>query len=111
MNENAIPQNAAEITSNDRNWAALSWIPVTPLWPLLAILALLLEDTKNRPFVRLNAVLSIATGIILIPLSIVTCGLAALVYFVFFYWAYEAYQGKTVIIPWVSDWVKKQGWL
>ena len=100
-----------ELSANDRLWAALSWLPVTPLWPILAIVALLMEDTKDRAFVRYNAVLSIATGVILIPLTIVTVGCASLLYFVFFYWAYQAYQGQKVTIPIVSDWVRKQGWV
>jgi uncharacterized membrane protein len=99
-----------ELSSNERLWAALSWLPVTPLWPILAIVALLMEDTKDRAFVRYNAVLSIATGVILIPLTIVTVGCAALLYLVFFYWAYQAYQGQDVTVPVVSDWVRKQGW-
>ena len=100
----------SEITPNDRTWAALSWLPITPLWPILAAFALLLDDTKDRPFIRYNALLSIATGVALVPLTCVTFGLAALMYFVFFYWAYVAYKGETVEIPLVSDWVRKQDW-
>ena len=100
-----------DITSDDRMWAALSWLPIGPLWPIMAILALVLENTKDRPFVRYHAVVSLTTGIVLIPLSIITCGCAALVYFVFFYWAYQAYQGQKIEIPVVSDWVKGQGWV
>jgi hypothetical protein len=99
-----------EVTQDDRMWAALSWLPLTPLWPILAAVALLMEGTKDRPFVRYNAVLSIATGVVLIPLSIVTLGCAALVYLVFFYWAYQAFQGQEVQVPLVSGWVKRQGW-
>ncbi len=80
------------------------------MYPILAIVALMMEDTKDRPFVRYNAVLSIATGAILIPLSFITCGLAALTFLVFFYWAYQAYQGQTVEIPVVSDWIRGRGW-
>ncbi len=108
MNEGVID---LDITSDDRLWAALSWIPVTPLWPIFAIIALLLDEKKDRVFIRYNAVLSIATGVILIPLSIITCGCAALVYLVFFYWAYLAYQGQTVEIPFVTDFARKQGWV
>ncbi len=111
MEENQVPIEESEITSNDRTWAALSWLPATPLWPILAIAALLMENTKDRPFIRYNAVLSIATGLILIPLAIATCGVGALVYFIFFYWAYLAYQGEMVEVPVVSEWVKKQGWV
>lgn len=108
MKQNFEP---VEITSDDRLWATLSWIPVSPLWPIMSILVLLLEDQKNRPFVRYHAVVSLVTGIVLIPLSVVTCGVAALVYVVFFYWAYMAYKGEMVEIPWVSNWVRQQGWV
>lgn len=99
------------ITSDDRMWAALSWIPITPLWPILAVVALLAETTKDRPFVRTNAMLSLVTGIVLIPLTIVTLGCAALIYLVFFYWAYLAFQGQEPHIPLVSTWVRNQGWI
>jgi uncharacterized membrane protein len=100
-----------EITSDDRLWAALSWIPISPLWPIFAIIALLLDEKKDRAFIRYNAVLSIATGVVLIPLSIITCGCAALIYLVFFYWAYVAYQGQIVEIPLVTDFARNQGWV
>jgi len=100
-----------DITSDDRIWAALSWIPISPLWPIFAIIALLIEDKKDRAFIRYNAVLSIATGVILIPLSIITCGCAALIYLVFFYWAFVAYQGQIVEIPFVTDFARNQGWV
>jgi uncharacterized membrane protein len=100
-----------ESTQDDRLWAALAWIPITPLWPVLAIVALLLDDKKDRPFIRYHAVISLATGVVLIPLSIITCGCAALIYIVFFYWAYLAYQGQRVEIPVLTDFAKNQGWL
>jgi hypothetical protein len=101
----------SQIPADDRMWAALAWLPITPLWPILAAVALLMEETKDREFIRYNALLSIATGIILIPLSIVTLGCAALVYLVFFYWAYLAFQGQEVKVPVVSDWVMRQNWV
>lgn len=52
-----------ETTANDRLWAALSWIPATPLWPILAILALYLEETRHRRFIRYHAIHSIAAGL------------------------------------------------
>jgi len=100
-----------EITSDDRLWAALSWIPISPLWPIFAIIVLLLDEKKDRAFIRYNAIMSIATGVILIPLTIITCGCAALIYFVFFYWAYVAYQGQVVEIPFVTDFARNQGWV
>ena len=100
-----------DITADDRLWAALSWIPITPLWPIFAIVVLLLDDKKERPFIRYHAIMSIITGVILIPLSIITCGCAALIYIVFFYWAYVAYQGQIVEIPLVTDFARNQGWV
>jgi uncharacterized membrane protein len=100
-----------ETTSNDRLWAALSWIPISPVWPILAIVALLMESTKDRPFVRYNAIVSIATGILAVIITIVTFGLGGLLFLVFFYWAYKAYKGEMVTIPWVSNFVKDRGWV
>jgi uncharacterized membrane protein len=107
-NESVINQ---EITQDDRLWAAIAWIPVSPLWPIFAIVALLIEGKKDRQFVRYHAILSLATGVVLIPLSIVTCGCAAIIYVVFFYWAYLAYQGQIVNIPILTDFARKQGWV
>jgi len=101
----------SEPTSNDRTWAALRWLPVTPLWPLMAVLALVMEDTKDRPFVRYHAILSLATGVATIILTFITLGLGALVFFVFFYWAYKAYQGEMIEVPVVSNFVRGQGWV
>ena len=108
--QNVASGSRPDLTSDDKLWAALSWLPPTPLWPLMAVLALLLDDTKNRPFVRYNAVLSLVTGVALIPISIVTLGCGAILYLVFFYWAYQAMMGQEVRVPWLSDWVKRQGW-
>lgn len=99
-----------DITPDDRLWAALAWLPISPLYPLISILALLLDEKKNRPFVRHHAVLSLVMGVVLVLLSFVTFGLAALGFFLFFWWAYEAYQGKKVQIPLIGEWVDAQGW-
>ena len=108
MSENVNP--TPEVTSDDRLWAALSWLPVSPLYPLLAVLMLLMDEKKHRPFIRYNAVLSLATGAALIPLSIITLGFAALGYLLFFWWAYQAYKGVTVKLPFLSDLVQNQRW-
>jgi uncharacterized membrane protein len=106
-----MTEETTEITSNDRMWAALSWLPISPLWPILAIVALVMDDTKNRPFVRYNAVVSIATGIATVILTFVTLGLGALLFIVFLYWAYKAYQGEMVEIPVISSFCRDRGWV
>jgi uncharacterized membrane protein len=111
VSEKTSSDSDLEITSDDKLWAALSWIPVSPLFPLVSILMLAMEDKKDRPYIRYNAVLSLVTGLALIPLSIVTLGLAALAYLLFFWWAYLAYQGQVVHVPFLSDFVERQGWV
>lgn len=105
---------SSDITSDDRLFAALAYV----FSPLSSILLLLVEDKKNRPFIRFHAIQSIAAGIALgviaIILAIVSFGiLSCLVPFFWLpmlYWAYKSYQGEYVNIPLISDFVKKQGW-
>ena len=113
MSEEMLSQanSSQEITPDDRLLAALAWLPVSPLYPLVAILLLLLEDKKKRAFIRYHAVLSLVTGAALLVLSIATFGLAALAYLVFFWWAYQAFQGQIVEVPLISDWIRGQGWV
>jgi uncharacterized membrane protein len=106
-----MEETTSEITSNDKMWAALSWLPISPLYPILAIVALLMENTKDRPFVRYHAILSLATGVVALIITIVTFGLGSLIFLVFFYWAYKAYQGEMVEIPVVTNFCKNQGWV
>lgn len=49
MSEQVPPTQ--EITSDDKLWALLSYI----LTPLVPIIVLLLEDKKNRPFIKVHA--------------------------------------------------------
>ena len=106
-----MAEETAEITSNDRMWAALSWLPITPLWPILAVAALFMEGTKDRPFVRYNAIVSIATGVAAAIAAVVTLGVGSILFLVFFYWAYKAYQGEMVEVPVVSNFCRDRGWV
>jgi uncharacterized membrane protein len=110
-----------DITDNDKLMAALSY-PI----PLVAIIILLVEDMKNRPFQRWHAIQALAANVVLWVLIVVLgcilgavtvfigglCGTAAiLLWFVTLYWAYEAYQGKYFEIPWLTNFMKSQNWL
>jgi uncharacterized membrane protein len=102
-----------EINDQDRLMAALTWII-----PLLAIVILLVEDMKNRPFQKYHAVNSLAFSVIFwtvyTVISTVTCGVGLILivaYLIAFYWAYQAYQGVWVEVPYLTDFCRKQGWI
>ncbi len=101
-----------EIDSNDKLWAALSY-PIG----IIAIVILLVESMKERPFQKYHAVQALAVNVILVILSIVlgwTIVLACvpmLLWFVTLYWAYQAYQGEYFEIPGLTPFLKGQGWL
>ena len=95
----------SEVTDDDKLWALLSYI----FCPLIGIIALLLEDKKNRPFIKYNAVVSIILGIISIIL-LGACGLGILVWFYAIYLGIKSYGGEWVEVPVISDFVRNQGW-
>ena len=102
---------SGDITSDDKLWGALCWIPGLGVW--VAIAMLLMEDKKNRPFIRHNAVQNLAVWVVLFVLCFVLVGvcLAFIAFFVMFYWAYQAYQGQYVTIPYLTDFLKQRGWI
>ncbi len=114
-----------ELTDQDKLMAALSY-PI----PIVALIILLAEDMKNRPFQKFHAVqalaINIALWVIVFILSCVLgtvvglvtlgigslCGLVPLLlWFVTLYWAYLAYQGQYFDIPVLTDFIKGQGWV
>ena len=99
------PVGGDEITADDKLWALLSYI----FAPLIGIVVLLLEDKKDRPFIKYNAVLSIILGILAIVLSWACIGI--LVWFYALYLGIKSYQGEWVEVPIISDLVRNQGWV
>jgi uncharacterized membrane protein len=104
----------SDLTSDDKLWALLAYLPFVG-W-IIAIVALLMEDKKARPFIKFHSVqaliLAIINGIVAGVLSAVVIGictgLAGMAYML--YIGYKAYQGETVTVPFVTDFIKKQGW-
>ncbi|MEZ0395327.1 MAG: hypothetical protein ABWK53_02665 [Anaerolineales bacterium] len=97
---------APEITQDDKLWALLAY-----LFPIIAIIILLMEDKKNRPFLKFHAVQSLAVTVVLTILATVTLGCGSILFLVMIYWGIKAYQGEYVTIPVVTDFIKKQGWV
>lgn len=104
----------SDITSDDKLWAMLAYLPIVG-W-IIAIVALLMEDKKIRPFVRFHSVqalvLAVINGVVAGVLSAVIIGIctgiAGAIYML--YIGYKAYQGETVTVPFVTDFIKNQGW-
>jgi uncharacterized protein len=104
---------SGDVTSDDKLWAALGY-PI----PIVAIIVLLMEDKKNRPFIKFHAVQSIALWVVYVVvgtiLSVVTFGIGgicfAVAWLIFLYWAYVAYQGQMFTVPFITDFIKNQGW-
>ena len=94
----------SEITSDDKLWAALTYV----FSPIVPIVLMLMEDKKNRPFIKAHNAQALILGII----TIVTSGFCVgiLVWFYQLYLAYQAYQGLTVEVPVITNFCKGQGW-
>jgi uncharacterized membrane protein len=120
------PPAVTELTSNDRLWAALSYL----LTPIVPIIVLVMDEVKNRPFPRYHAIQSlglfaaiiaytIVAFIVLTVCSVVTLGLAACVLWILFLlpvipviiYTIQAYQGQYIVIPWLTNFMIQQGWL
>lgn len=99
--------NTPEVTSEDKLWAAVGYI-FSPLAPLFL---LLFNDTKDRPFIRYHCIQAILIGIILTILIPMLGGCGIIIWLLMFYLAYQAYMGKMIEIPYITDFLKKQGWI
>ncbi len=115
------PGPPGDVSENDRLMAALSY-PI----PIVAIIVLLVEESKARRFQRIHAVQALAANVVLwFIIGILGCVLAALSFFVggvcgliplllwlvTLYWAYLAYQGQIFEIPYLTSFCRQQGWL
>jgi uncharacterized membrane protein len=106
---------SSDLTSDDKLWALLAYLPFIG-W-IIAIVALLMEDKRARPFVKLHSIQALILGVIngivasvLAAVIIGVCtGIAGAIYML--YIGYKAYQGETVTVPFVTDFIKKQGWV
>ena len=103
-----------DITSDDKLWAALGY-PI----PIIPIIVLLMEDKKNRPFIRFHAIQSlifnVAIWVLIFVISLVTFGFGAicapLLWLVTLWPAYDSYQGHYTGLPVITNFMKNQGWV
>lgn len=109
--ENMEPAKDLGVSDDDRLWALLAYV----FTPLIPIVILLLEDKKSRPFLKAHNAQALVWGLINTAVSVLLsgwlCGIPSLaVWLIGVYFGWQAYQGKMVEIPVVSDFVRNQGW-
>jgi uncharacterized protein len=103
---------APEITSDDKLWALLAYV----LAPIVPIIILLMQEKKDRPFIKYHNAQALVLGIVNLILAIVlgwTVFLSCVpfaIWIVMVYWGIKAYQGEYVVVPVVTNFVKNQGW-
>lgn len=103
--------NLSGPTDDDKLWSLLAYV-FSPLVPL--IIMFLMEDKKERPFIKGHNAQALAWGALSLIVGAVSsflCGIPGLLMWIAaIYWGWQAYQGQEVTIPVVTDFVKGQGW-
>lgn len=105
-------QAAPESTSDDRLWALLAYI----FAPLIPIVILLLEDKKNRPFLKAHNTQALVLGVVewvinfLLSFVFIGCVTSVLTLVYNIYLGIKANKGEVFEIPIITNFVRKQGW-
>jgi len=100
--------NAGEVNDTDKLWGLLNMI-FAP-FVIVAIISLVMDDKKNRPFIKYYAVQGLVLAVISYIGSLVICG-GLLVWVYAIYVGLQAYKGEWVQIPVITDFCKGQGWI
>ncbi|MBI9048297.1 MAG: hypothetical protein JEZ00_02670 [Anaerolineaceae bacterium] len=95
------------IPDEDRIWAAAAYA-FSPIAPLLIML---LDDQKDIPFVKAHLMQALTIGILYVFITLITLGCGAILWLGLLYSAFKAYQGETFQIPFIYEFIEKQGWL
>lgn len=96
-----------DVTSDDKLWAMLCYV-----FPVLgSILVLVMQDKKDRPFIKAHYVQALILGVLVwVVGGITVCGWLPLWIYSIYLGFSKAYQGQMVTIPVLTDFVKNQGW-
>mgnify|MGYP003574583438 CR=1 FL=1 len=110
--ENVMFEPTQDITDDDKLWSLLSWIT-----GIVAIIVLLMEDKKDRAFIKYNAVMAlvvlVVVSVLVSIISAITCGIGAITALAYIYPIYlgiKSFQGTWVEVPYLTEFVEKQGW-
>ncbi len=99
------------VSQDDKLWGMLSYAPVIGF--VVALVALLMEDKRSRPFIKYHAVQAMAIYVAVAILSIVAVGVcvASVLWIYQIYLMIQVNKGEMVVIPFITDFCKKQGWI
>lgn len=105
MSEQMGGGSMGEVTSDDKLWAMLAYLfaPISPI-----VIMLFMPDKKERPYIKANNMQALILGIVTYVSMSFCIGFLVLIYQL--YCAFQAYNGKPVAIPVITDLVKNQGW-
>lgn len=101
-----------DVTSDDKLWVLLAYI----FSPLVPIIVLLMEDKKNRPFIRAHNAQALVLGAVnmivgsALSLTIIGACVPIFIWFYLIYLGIQGYNGKYNNIPVITDFCKNQGW-
>jgi uncharacterized membrane protein len=106
------PPTTSADQSNQKLMALLAYL----LAPIVGIIILVSDNMKNDPILRKHAVQSIAYAVVafviamILAVTIILSCLFWIPYIPLIIWGIQAYQGKDVNIPVITDFCKNQGW-
>lgn len=113
MSDMQTPAPPADVTSDDRLWALLAYI----LTPVVPIIILLMQDKKNRPFLKAHYMQALVLGIVLVIIGtllslipIVGCIWPFVWLIIVVLYGIKANRGEYITIPVITNFVKQQGW-
>ena len=102
--------------SDNKLWALLSYV----LSPVVPVIILLMEEKKNQPDLKPHTMQALVAGVAIIVITMILGVIpligclapivALLGWIAMIYWGFQAYNGKEVTIPVVTNLVKSQGW-
>ncbi len=107
-----MTQQATDITNDDKLWSALGY----PIF-IIAIVMLLMEDKKKRPFIKFHAVQSLALNLvvwvvaIILGVTVILAVCAPVLWLLLIWPAVLAYQGKYFEVPVITKFIRGQHWV
>ena len=98
------------MNEKERWLTALSYF-FSPIFPAVLLFIIDLDD---NPFLKSHIYQALVMGVVFVLFlpffMVVTLGVGGLFWLIMPYWAALAFNGQNFQIPFVSAWIKRQGW-